>query len=131
MALISVTRLRIRSARFLPPFIWYSVLSLRQARRARGNVKAEVFRAAGNAFWTLTSWRDIESMRAYIKDGAHRRAMPKLLEWCDEAAVVHWEQEGAELPARDEAHRRMVAEGRPSKVNHPSPRHTAHEIPAP
>ena len=28
----------------------------------------------------------------------HRRGMPKLLEWCDEAAIVHWNQEAAEAP---------------------------------
>ena len=33
--------------------------------------------------------------------------------------------------APQEAHRRMVAEGRPSKVNHPSPDHQAIRIPSP
>ena len=50
----------------------------------------------------------------------HGPAMRKLLEWCDEAALVHWTQEDEELPTWTEAHRRMLREGRPSKVNHPS-----------
>ena len=68
-------------------------------------------------------------MRAFMLAGPHRRAMPKLLEWCDEASVVHWNQESPALPDWREAYRRMVEEGRPSKVNHPSPAHRACEIP--
>lgn len=55
--------------------------------------------------------------------GPHRQAMRKLPEWCDEAAVVHWEQESADEPDWQEAHRRLQVEGRRSKVNHPSPAH--------
>ena len=47
-------------------------------------------------------------------------ARDQLAEWCDEASVVHWTQETADLPEWHEAHRRMVAEGRASRVRHPS-----------
>jgi hypothetical protein len=57
--------------------------------------------------------------------------MRKLLEWCDEAALVHWTQDSAQLPSWDEAHKRLQQEGRRSKVNHPSAAHTAFDIPAP
>ena len=46
--------------------------------------------------------------------------MAKLLEWCDEASVVHWIQETAELPDWRTAEKRMAESGRLSKVNHPS-----------
>jgi hypothetical protein len=59
-------------------------------------------------------------MNAYRITAPHRNAMPKLLEWCDEAAVAHWSQESAELPDWDTAERRMADSGRLSKVNHPS-----------
>jgi hypothetical protein len=57
--------------------------------------------------------------------------MPKLLNWCDEAAVVHWTQETLDLPTWQDAHQRMVASGRASKVNHPSPAQTSNQFPAP
>jgi hypothetical protein len=63
--------------------------------------------------------------------GVHRKVMPRLLEWCDEAAVAHWNQDALEPPAWDEAHQRLQHEGRTSKVNHPSPAHRRFEIPAP
>ena len=69
---------------------------------------------------------------AYISGlGAHMKAMPKLLDWCDEASYVHWQQEGAELPSWAEAHRRMVTDGTLSKVKHPSPAQTAGKFPEP
>jgi hypothetical protein len=77
------------------------------------------------AFWTLSVWDGQDSMRAYMTSGAHRAAMPKLLEWCDEASVVHWEQAEAGLPSWIEAEQRMRQDGRPSKVKHPSPDHQA------
>jgi hypothetical protein len=70
-------------------------------------------------------------MNSYRTQGAHRKAMPRLLDWCSEASIAHWTQENAEVPSWQEAHRRMVEEGRPSKVNHPSAAHLAHNIPAP
>ena len=53
------------------------------------------------------------------------------LDWCNEAALVHWEQGSAELPAWDEGHRRLIAEGRRSKVRHPTPAQDALNYPAP
>ena len=76
-------------------------------------------------YWTVTAWDDEGAMKAYRNAGAHRRAMPKLLNWCDEASVAHWAQESAELPDKREAHRRMLAEGRISKVHFPSAAHVA------
>ncbi len=131
MPFISLTRLRIRSLRFVPQFIWTAVLSSRQAKRAAGNLGQRLLRDAHLTFWTLTAWADEATMRSFMMSGAHRRAMPKLLDWCDEASVAHWVQETAELPDWREAHRRMVKDGRLSKVRHPSPAQQARDIAEP
>lgn len=70
-------------------------------------------------------------MRAFMVSGAHRRMMPRLLEWCDEASVVHWTQDSLEIPSWLEVHGSMQAHGRRSKVNHPSAAQQRFEIPAP
>ena len=70
-------------------------------------------------------------MKTFMHSGLHGPVMKKLLKWCDEAALVHWTQEGAAVPSWEEAHQRIQREGRRSKVDHPSPAHTAYEIPAP
>jgi hypothetical protein len=74
-------------------------------------------------FWTSTSWESEAAMKAFMLAKPHGPAMRKLLEWCDEASVVHWTQRSPELPAWTEAHARMQREGRASKVNHPSEDH--------
>lgn len=120
MPLIAVTRLRIRSFRFLPAFAWYTWRALGQARRSPGNLQAAVRKAEGLAFWTLTAWQDEAAMRAYRIASPHREVMPKLLDWCDEASVAHWTQDSGELPDWTIAELRMGQSGRLSKVRHPS-----------
>lgn len=131
MTLISVTRLRVRSAWYLPGFLFLALRSARQSNRAEGNAATKVLRDAKRAFWTCTAWTNEAAMKEFMLAGPHRRAMMKLANWCDEASVVHWKQADAALPDWHEAHRRMVAEGRPSKVNNPSPAHAKLDIPLP
>lgn len=131
MAFISLTRLRIRSWLYMPQFAWRTLQSTRQVQRAAGFLSGRLLREANNAFWTLTAWESEAAMRAYRSSGPHLAAMPKLLDWCDEASVAHWEQHDAELPDWAEAHRRMVAEGRMSKVRCPSAAQEAKRIPPP
>jgi hypothetical protein len=131
MALVSVTRLRVRSLGYLLQFVWEAVRSARQAEQSPGFLGGRLLRNPENVFWTITFWEDAAAMNAYRTGGAHRRVMPKLLAWCDEAAVVHWNQESSELPSWQDAHQHMLKEGKPSKVNYPSLAHVANDIPAP
>ena len=131
MPFVSVTRLRLRSARHLIPFLIFALMSSRQARRSKGNLGVKLLRDANRTFWTLTAWQKDEDMRLFMMAGSHRRAMPKLLDWCDEASVTHWTQDDPELPSWDQAHRRLVEQGRPSKVRFPSNDQIARRIPAP
>ena len=131
MALVSITRLRLRSWRFFPPFFWYALRSARQASKSEGNLEARVLREQRNTFWTATSWADEAAMKRFMLAEPHRTAMRKLMQWCDEAAVVHWNQENGEFPTWLQAYSRLRKEGRPSKVNHPTPAHLAFEFPEP
>ncbi|MBF2026322.1 MAG: DUF3291 domain-containing protein [Oscillatoriales cyanobacterium C42_A2020_001] len=125
MAFVSVTRLRLRSWLYLPLFLRHAIPSSQQSMAAPGNLKTFTRQQRFSVFWTLTVWQDETSMRNYMRSGAHREAMPKLAEWCDEASTVHWHQEGIEPPSWEEATRRMLAEGRLAPVQHPSANHAA------
>ena len=131
MALISITRLRLRSWIYVLPFIVQALRIGRQARQADGNLGVNLFNDRRMTFWTATSWVSEDAMRKFMIAAPHGPAMKTLLTWCDEAALVHWTQESATLPSWPEAHARMQRDGRPSKVNHPSADHTAFRIPPP
>jgi hypothetical protein len=112
MALVAVTRLRLRSLRFTPALIWLALRSQRQARGSGGCLAADVRTIRGRVFWTKTAWRDEPAMRAFMLSGAHAIALRKLPHWCDEASLVHWEQASPELPDWSEAEARLRASGR-------------------
>lgn len=131
MALISITRLHVRSWRFLPMFFVYALRSARQAAKAEGNLATKLLRDQRNTFWTATAWTTDAAMKQFMLAGIHRQAMYKLPNWCDEAALVHWAQEEDDLPSWTEACTRLEKEGRRSKVDHPSAIHTAHQFPEP
>lgn len=125
MIFLSLTRLRLRSVRYMPLFALYAVRSLRQIRRAPGFLSGKLLPDDSWTFWTMTAWHNADSMRGYMTAGAHKSAMPHLLNWCDEASIAHWEQEELTLPSWEEADERMRQIGRPSKVKHPSPDHAS------
>jgi hypothetical protein len=125
MAFIRVTRLRIRSKLFLAAFALDFLRTRREVMKARGFRGGSLLADRSWTFWTLTAWDDQSSMRHYTANGAHRVAMPRLLDWCDEASVVHWEQFGDDLPSWEEAGSRIRLEGRPSKVRNPSANHAS------
>jgi hypothetical protein len=123
MLFISVTRLRIRAIRFLPVFALHARRTRNQVCSASGFQGGSILVDKGRTFWTMTAWDSQGSMHQYMSTGAHGIVMPRLLDWCDEASLVHWLHPGAALPSWAEADQRMREGGRPSKLRRPSPVH--------
>jgi hypothetical protein len=128
MPVTSITRLRIRHWRFLPSFALHTMRSRNQIQRSRGFVGGYLAGGPRRASWTVTVWEDLESMREYRRTGAHLRAMPKLLHWCDEAAVATISDSQSTPLAPEEAAALLRSNGRISKVNNPAPGHAAGEL---
>jgi heme-degrading monooxygenase HmoA len=99
MPVISITRLRVRSWRFLPAFAARTLMVARQSARAEGNLAVALLRDKSSTFWTSTSWSSEEAMKGFMHAAPHGPAMRKLLNWCDEAALVRWTQAAIELPS--------------------------------
>jgi quinol monooxygenase YgiN len=131
MPLVSITRLRVKSWRYVPVFVIQSLRAARQAKLAAGSLAVSVLRDTDRTFWTRTVWRDEAAMRFFMQSGVHRRIMARLPDWCDEAALTHWVQSSEEPPSWPEAYRRLQQEGRRSRVNHPSAAQRRFEIRAP
>ncbi len=126
MPIVAGTRLHIRSPIYLPGFFVSTFRSMRQAQSALGYLGGRLNRE-GRAFWTVSVWEDEDAMRAYRQSGAHKDAMRRVNDWCDELATAHWVQETVEMPGWEDIARR-VAEGRFLKLQHASPRHLAREV---
>jgi hypothetical protein len=129
MPFVAITRLRVRSWRYLPLFAVQALRSARQAASADGSLAVRLLKYERNTFWTATAWTHEQAMRKFMLAAPHGPVMLKLLDWCDEASVAHWNQESPELPAWPVLSARMQTDGRRSKVNHPSADHTAYRIP--
>lgn len=131
MPLISVTRLRLRSIRFVPALLWHGRLVTREIIRVQGFLTGKLFVDAKLTVWTMTAWNDLTSMRAFRDTGAHKRVMPHLANWCSEATSVHWEQESDHLPDWERAYERLVREGRVIYVKKPSGNQRERRFPEP
>jgi len=120
MPFVSVTRLRVRSWRYLPGF----VINL-FARHARLSSRMGASRFRSFAMPIVLSGPEQcgvtrRPCALSCAQGVHRRIMARLPVWCDEAALADWVQDATEPPSWSEVYRRLQKEGRRSRVNHPS-----------
>jgi hypothetical protein len=71
---ISITGLRLKSPLHAPRFWFHAVRSMAQAQRAAGNILADA-RTVDGVHHTRSVWQSREAMLAYLKSGAHVKAM--------------------------------------------------------
>ena len=71
---ISITGLRLKRPWHAPAFWLHAVAAMAQARRARGCLFADA-RTVDGVHHTLSVWTDRGAMLAYLREGAHGRAM--------------------------------------------------------
>ena len=106
---VSIVSLRLRSPLLLPRFWWFTLRSLRQARKAEGNLSAQINRIDG-AYHSLTVWRDRAAMLAFMRHGAHAQAM-RGFPWSGQGRVAGFS--GAHAPAWADVPAIMRSRGRP------------------
>jgi len=122
---VSITRLRVRSIFYMPVFMLHAMRTSAQAQKSEGILGIETRFEKNNVVWTKTIWTEESAMKKYRGSGAHQIAMRLLSEICSEASVARWQQADTQLPTWEEAHQRMLREGKLSKVKHPSPLHAS------
>ena len=136
MAFVSLTRLRLHSWRSYPAFGFWVIRSVWQSLQADGLLGLQLLRDRHHAFWTLTLWRDRQSMEAFRNRSAHGHAMGHLAQWCDESAAAHWSISEAELrqasrPNWVELQQRLMQLGHFAALPMATDSHRARLIPAP
>ena len=131
MPIVVITRLRLRDPSLLDYFFAAASAALDTALKSDGNLGGDAAAEANNTWWTSSAWLDRGSIGAFVRSGAHLKAMGGLDEWCDEASFVDWEQDGSELPDWQTAHRHLVADGQSAKLPHASAENDRRAFPAP
>jgi heme-degrading monooxygenase HmoA len=131
MAVIVVTRLRLRDPSFFDDFFASAVAVVEQAKNSHGNLGADVLVDANNTYWTRTAWQDHDEMQAFVGTEPHRSTMNRIDEWCDEATFVDWEQAGGNFPDWRESYGRLIADGQVAALTTPSDAHHIRDFPAP
>jgi len=121
MPFISVTRLKVRSIFYLPGFLKANNASVKALMSIPGYIDGRELIDKGLVFWTVTAWQAEKAMKEFRNGEAHPLAMQKLPGWCNEAAYVHWVQDTATLPDNQTMYGRLMADGKLTKVRHPSP----------
>jgi hypothetical protein len=111
MALVVVTRLRLRDPGLFDEFFGAAVAVVEQATSSEGNLAADVLAEASNTYWTRTCWRDAAVMRRFMVAEPHLSTMTRIDDWCDEATFVSWEQAEDVLPEWEDAYQRLVEHG--------------------
>jgi hypothetical protein len=71
---ISITGLRLNSPWNAPKFWWHAIGSMRQAKAADGNLFAQA-RTINGIHHTVSAWRDVAAMKAYLSSGPHLAAL--------------------------------------------------------
>lgn len=99
MAYLSMTRLKLKSARYVIPFLVYNERVVKQIRTSEGFLKGKLLATPTLSMWTTTLWASQEALKAFYLNGTHRIAMAKLNEWSSEAASAHQQVDINELPS--------------------------------
>ena len=131
MAVIVVTRLRLRDPAVLDEFFTDAVAAIEQAQKAEGNLGADALADANNAWWSVSSWQDRRLMRAFVDNLPHQNIMTRLDHYCDEATFVDWEQDSPDLPDWQTSHQHLVADGQAAELTHPSDANQTRAFPPP
>lgn len=129
MPFVSVTRLRVKSIFYLIPFMRANEASVKELKASFGLLEGKELIDKNLTFWTMTIWEDEASMKTFRGSLAHRNAMQKLPNWCNEASYHHWIQEDNGCPTWNKASEKLFKEGKLSKVRNPSKAQAANEFP--
>ena len=131
MAVIVVTRLRLKDPGLLDEFFTDAVAAIEQASKAEGNLGADALADANNAWWSVSAWHDRRLMRAFVTKQPHLAISLRMDHYCDEATFVDWEQDSPDLPDWQTSWRHLTADGQVAELTHPSNANQTRAFPPP
>jgi heme-degrading monooxygenase HmoA len=131
VAVIVVTRLRLKDHSYLDDFFAAAVALVEQAKSSRGILGTDALAEANDTWWSCTAWDNYDSMRSFVNTDPHKSTMSRLDDWCSEASFVDWEQVSAQLPDWQESYRRIRADGTSANLTDPTDTNASRNFPPP
>ena len=131
MAVIVVTRLRLKDPALLDEFFIDAVAAIEQAQKSDGNLGVDALADADNAWWSVSAWGERRPMLSYVRSEPHQTIRSKIDHYCDEATFVDWEQDSPALPDWQANWRHLVADGLAAELTQPSGAHQTRDFPVP
>lgn len=104
--IIVVTELQVRSFWRFFEFAGLSRSSLKQANRTPGVIHASMSNKGWRTGYTLTAWKDKESMHEFKTNGVHKKAMTKMRKLSTRYRTFIWESDT--VPTMKEAKLRLT-----------------------
>ena len=87
--------------RTIPLFLWLTIKTQQQLQQAEGlvgySLQAELL---GRKFWTLSAWKDQQSLMYFVHQLPHRKIMQVLAPHIDKTKFVQWKVKGSVIPLR-------------------------------
>jgi hypothetical protein len=131
MAVIVVTRLRLKDPALLDEFFTDAVAAIEQAQKSEGNLGADALADANNAWWSVSSWQARRPMQAFVNSEPDQTITTRLDHYCDEATFVDWEQDSPDLPDWQTSWRHLTADGQVAELTQPSTANQTRAFPPP
>ena len=98
---IIVTRLTFKDGANRALFLWHTFKSYWQARLSKGNLHTSLYPENGTHYWTKTAWKSKEDAMAFIRSGAHKKAVKLSSKFSSKNDFASWESD--EVPGWGEA----------------------------
>ncbi len=118
---VSVTRLTLKRWRDVPAFLRTAMALRRDLADQPGAVTLGLAAEPwARRFWTLSAWRDEESLTAYVRSPGHAAAMRRFGRGMTDATSARWTAEGR--PTWAEARERLAATPSASRRRPRAPR---------
>lgn len=98
---LAITRLKLKSTRYIVPFFIHNERVVKQIRASEGFLKGKQLATPSLSMWTATLWTCEEALKTFYLSGEHRAVMSKISEWSSEAVSGHQQVDSNKLPSWD------------------------------
>lgn len=126
-----MTRLKLRSPKYLIPYLIQSEQIITQIVVSQGFLKGKILATLGLSMWTATLWSDRDASYAFHLRGKHQNSMPLFRDWAEEAVLGVQTISSEQLPSWSHIAKKLEEIGHFYRLDRCSENHLNQIIPTP